>query len=444
MPRRLFCIIAFAATLMTGALGFAGAPSHNGCISVLDYDARGTVVGRRLINCKAEGNQPPVARSRQPGKAVRRERAAAVRPTRSPIEQRRDIEPGELIVADPPRRFLAAVRRDGYRLLEGQRLPALSMAVYRLRAPATITVDQAAATLRRRFPGLIIDANQRYETAAEISGKYSRARAAIGWPNSSAGCGKGIRVGMIDAAVDMSHPALVGRNIEYRSFHSPGRTPGPAEHGTAIAALFAGKPGKRGWGGLLPEVEIMAANMFEVNGRGKVVGNAMGLFKAMNWIISKQVHVLNLSIAGSDNKVARLVFDKAKTAGLVMVAAAGNWGRADRPAFPAAYEHVLAITAVGAEHDIYDYANSGGYIDFAAPGVRLWTAVPGGGRYQSGTSFATPFVSILTAVEVFRGASPRAATIREILRQNVLDLGAPGRDDVFGWGLINKRPACDT
>ena len=222
MPRRLFYIIAFAATLMTGALGFAGAPSHNGCISVLDYDARGTVIGRRLINCKAEGNQSPVARSRQPGKAVRRERAAAVRPTRSPIEQRRDIEPGELIVADPPRRFLAAVRRDGYRLLEGQRLPAMSMAVYRLRAPATITVDQAAATLRRRFPGLIIDANQRYETAAEISGKYSRARAAIGWPNSSAGCGKGIRVGMIDAAVDMSHPALVGRNIEYRSFHSPG------------------------------------------------------------------------------------------------------------------------------------------------------------------------------------------------------------------------------
>jgi len=442
MPRRSFCFLAFAATLMTGTLGYAGSSSPNGCISVLDYDARGTVIGRRLINCDSRGSQQPGVRSPRPAEAGSRDRSAGIRAAR-PQTERPDIEPGELVVADPPRRFLAAVRRDGYRLLEGQRLPALSMAVYRLRTPASITVDQAAARLRRHYPGLVVDANQRYETAARVSRNGSRARAAIGWPPPSERCGKGIRVGMIDAAVDLTHPALVGRDIEYRSFHGAGRTPGPAEHGTAIAALIAGNPADRGWGGLLPNVEIKAANMFEKNSRGKVVGNAMGLFKAMNWILSKRVHVLNLSIAGSDNKVARLVFDKANTAGLVMVAAAGNWGRADRPAFPAAYSHVLAITAVGSGHDIYDYANSGGYIDFAAPGVRLWTAVPGGGRYQSGTSFAAPYVSVLTAVEVFRGAKPTAVDIRKILRQNVLDLGAPGRDDVFGWGLINKRPACD-
>jgi len=443
MPRRFFCFVVFAAMVMTGNLGFAGNTAPSGCISVLDYDARGTVIGRRLINCDGRGKDRSVAPSQRPAKAGSRDRSAAMRPAR-PHTERADIEPGELVVANPPRRFLAGVRRDGYRLIEGQRLPALSMAVYRLRTPPAITVDQAAARLRRQYPGLVIDANQRYETAAKISRSRnsSRARAAIGWPPPGERCGKGIRVGMIDAAVDLSHPALVGRNIEYRSFHGPGRVPGPAEHGTAIAALIAGNPADRGWGGLLPNVEIKAANMFEKNGSGKVVGNAMGLFKAMNWILSERVHVLNLSIAGSDNKVARMVFDKANTAGLVMVAAAGNWGRSDRPAFPAAYSHVLAITAVGSGHTIYDYANSGGYIDFAAPGVRLWTAVPGGGRYQSGTSFAAPFVSVLTAVEVFHGAKPNAVDIRRILRQNVLDLGEPGRDDVFGWGFVNKRPAC--
>ncbi len=200
--------------------------------------------------------------------------------------------------------------------------------------------------------------------------------------------------------------------------------------------------GQGGWGGLLPGVELKAANMFEVDEQGKTVGNGVGLLKALNWLARERVHALNLSIAGPDNKVLRLVFGKARRMGLVMVAAAGNWASADRPAYPAAYGDVVAVTAVNGERAIYRYANRGRYIDFAAPGVAIWTAVPGGGRFQSGTSFATPYITVLLALEVVRGTAPNPGVLRDVLRRHTIDLGQPGRDDVFGWGLIKMVRRC--
>jgi subtilisin family serine protease len=135
--------------------------------------------------------------------------------------------------------------------------------------------------------------------------------------------------------------------------------------------------------------------------------------------------------------------DRAREQDLVMIAAAGNWGRDDKPAFPAAYKQVVAVTAVGSYHDIYQRANRGDYIDFAAPGVRMLTAAPGGGTaYQSGTSFATPFLTALIALEVANGAGRDPLRLKGIFTKATEDLGSPGKDKVFGYGFIEKQPHC--
>jgi subtilisin family serine protease len=134
--------------------------------------------------------------------------------------------------------------------------------------------------------------------------------------------------------------------------------------------------------------------------------------------------------------------ERARWRGLIMVAAAGNNGSTAEPAYPAAYPDVIAVTAIDAEKHVYKYANRGGYIDFAAPGVRIWTASPGGGRYQSGTSFASPYVSVLSALAVAEGQRPQPDDIRALLLQDVIDLGAPGRDSTFGWGLVGTEARC--
>ena len=162
----------------------------------------------------------------------------------------------------------------------------------------------------------------------------------------------------------------------------------------------------------------------------------------MSWLAKSRVHAINLSVAGADNKVLRRAFAAARKMGLVLIAAAGNWGRSDRPAYPAAYKHVVAVTAVGKGNVIYRKANRGSYIDFAAPGVRIYTAVPGGGKTMIGTSFASPYIAALMALDIHRGASKRVATLRKRLQGGAKDLGSPGKGKVFGYGYVGLQPKC--
>jgi subtilisin family serine protease len=365
-----------------------------------------------------------------------------------------------VVVVDPPKDFSSTVGSLGFAITETVSLGDLGIKVVRLRVPSGQTVRSARRLLLGRYPGLVVDANHQFDPSAErrrrvgsgsaadqlkkrrSSATNSRARAAIGWKNVPTTCGRGVRLGMIDSGVDLKHAALVGQNIEFKSFHNRKRRQGPSAHGTSIAAILVGKIGIKGLGGLLPGAELKAANMFEFNKTGKKVGNVIALLKSLNWMAQQKVHVINLSIAGTNNRAVNKAFKVARKKGLVMVAAAGNWGRSDKPAYPAAYSEVLAVTAVGPYRGIYKKANTGDYIEFAAPGVRLWTAVPGGGKYQSGTSFASPYVTALLGLEIAKGAKKNPATLRNILRGSVADLGTAGRDKTYGWGFVEKQPNC--
>ncbi len=373
-------------------------------------------------------------------------------------------EDGELVVVDPPSNFNDVALSLGFVVLERVPLGSLGMVVVRLGVPPGTAVPSARRRLLGRFPGLLVDANHQFDESGgtlladlyhfSIIGTAqaaqdqrrnavsSLARAAIGWQDIPETCGRGVRLGMIDSSIDLGHPALVGRNIEFQSFHNPKRRPGPATHGTAVAALLVGNPAGKGFGGLLPGAELKAANMFERDATGKKVGNVIALLKGLNWLIGSGVHAINLSIAGSDNRAVKKAFEIAQRKGMIMVAAAGNWGTDDRPAYPAAYGNVLAVTAIDPYQRIYRNANRGSYIEFAAPGVNMWTAVPGGGKYQSGTSFAAPYITALLGLEVAHGASRNPDALRNVLREGIADLGNPGRDNVFGWGYIRKQPNC--
>jgi len=352
-------------------------------------------------------------------------------------------EPGEVLVANPPPNFESIVFSQGFRLGDMLQLRSLDLKVLRLLTPSNVSVASAIQRLRRQFPRTISDANTLYELSLGQGHPESYARMLIGWPGVPKNCGAGVHLGMIDAGVETAHPALAGTDMSYRSFHQHGRQPGPANHGTAVAAMMVGKPQPgKGWGGLLPGARLSAANIFQFGANRKVTASARGLLEAIDWMAEQKVDVVNMSIAGSNNKVVRKVVEKARAKGLVLVAAAGNWGTANRPAYPAAYSDVIAVTAIDANRHIYEFANTGQYIDFSAPGVRVWTAIPGGGQYQSGTSFASPYVSVLTGLAVSRGHPRDPEAVRQTLRVRVVDLGPAGRDDVFGWGLVDMQPQC--
>jgi len=349
------------------------------------------------------------------------------------------FEPGEIIISDPPEGFERRARQLGFTVIEKVSLRTLSVSVYRLRVPGSMRVPVAVNRLRRQFPGLTVDANHRFNPSAGERTPALLARSVMGWGKTSVQCGRGVRLGAIDGAVDIKHPALAGRNLEYRSFSSKKRRPGAIEHGTAIAAMMIGK---QPWGGLLPAAVLKHANIFEINEQGRVTANVIGLLRAVDWVASKKVHVINLSVAGSANTVLDKALGKAHRKGFILVAAAGNGGPKAKPAYPAAYDYVIAVTAVDFNQKLYQFANRGSYVEFAAPGVDIWTAVPGGGRLQSGTSFAAPYVSVLIGLNAAKGGAKTSATARKGLMPRMLDLGPPGRDNLFGWGLVRQARDC--
>lgn len=366
-------------------------------------------------------------------------------------------EPGELLVANAPSGFKAAAMALGLTAIRSTRLKGLGMTLARLKQSRTGASEPSIFTLRRRlqrrFPSMLVDVNQHYDLAAAPASNRRRtvpkwkgkswARWAMGWKNVPERCGANLSLGVIDTSVDSTHPALLGRNIRFRSFHRKERKLSAPQHGTAIAAMLVGNASIDGWGGLVPGAKLFAANVFEVTRSGRTVSSLEAFMKAMDWMIIHRVQVVNLSIAGSASQMMDAAVQKAIDANMVLVAAAGNFGRSARPAYPAAYRNVLAVTAVDTNLRSYNHANRGAYIDFAMPGVAAWTAVPGGGAYQSGTSFAAPFITALAGMELAATNNfPSLAILTKRLSANSKDLGAKGRDNTYGWGFVEYKPTC--
>ncbi|MHA1598656.1 MAG: S8 family serine peptidase [Alphaproteobacteria bacterium] len=348
---------------------------------------------------------------------------------------------GELIVVNPSRNFEASVKSLGFSVIEKTSYTSLRLSVFRLRTPSKYTVAQAKALLSRKFSRLNINADHLYDITGVPDAQPSIQLAALSAPRNA--CGVGVRIGMIDGAINLKHPTLSGQRITYRKFVSKGTKSGPVGHGTAIAGMFIGKQSKQGLGGLLPMAEISAANVQEAGPSSKVVARASNILRAIDWLISEKVHVINFNIAGADNQALRAAIDRAKSRNIIMVAAVGNWGSRTEAAFPAAYSPVIGVTSVNNKERIYSRANRGPYVDFAAKGVRVWVAAPRrGGLYVTGTSYATPMISSLIGLKAAQGKNIGANAIRSYLAKQAIDLGAKGKDKVYGWGLIDPASVC--
>ena len=333
----------------------------------------------------------------------------------------------------------------GYAVRSLQELPALGFSLLRLGVPGGQDVPAALDALRQAFPTILFDANTLYEPDAAAAGSAAPrhyAKALIGWPEDGPGCPATADIGLIDTAVDIHHESLGGRDVTARSFIAGGVPPAPPDHGTAVAAIMVGAP-QSASSGLLPAARLYAAAIFSLRQDGRVVGTTDAIARSVDWLGQQGVRVVNLSLSGPGNQVMRLTMERAHESGMILVAAAGNEGPNAAPVFPAGYPAVLAVTAVDASLHPYQDANQGDYIDLAAPGVDVWSARGGqGGRYNSGTSFAAPFVSATAALALFETPDASPEAIRRSLREAARDLGAPGPDSTFGWGLLQPPGDC--
>jgi subtilisin family serine protease len=127
---------------------------------------------------------------------------------------------------------------------------------------------------------------------------------------------------------------------------------------------------------------------------------------------------------------------------VILIAAAGNAGPKSPPLYPGADSNVIAVTATDERDAVFPDANRGSYVALAAPGVNILEPAPSGGyQITTGTSVAAAHVSGVAALLLERSPKLDAARLRDILQSTARDLGPKGRDDDFGWGLVDPYRA---
>ncbi len=239
-------------------------------------------------------------------------------------------------------------------------------------------------------------------------------------------CKVPVRIGMIDTNIAQNHQALKHLVIEQQSF-LPQALQTTQVHGTSVASLLADN--------MLTGSHLYNASVFYTRNSVSQGATLLSLIDGLNYLVAQHVDAINMSLAGPENPVLAKVIEKISEQGVQIIAAVGNEGPASPPLFPAAYPSTIAVTAVDSNHAIYRWANQGNYVDFAASGVSVEVAHPDGTtRRESGTSMATPFVSARYAC-LFRASSNQAQAL-VTLRDQAIDAGAPGRDPVFGVGIL--------
>lgn len=322
----------------------------------------------------------------------------------------------------------------GFRILSERKSPLLgNRVVARLRTPSGQTADAALQRIRSILPEVTFDYAHLYRPSGEGAAPVRYAAAMIGAPADQPGsCSASSRVGLIDSGVG-SHATLASAKVVRKNFVDRNAATNVA-HGTAIASILVGDlPGS---GPLLSGAQLYSANVFAQDGAG-LRADPTAIIEALDWMAQNRVPVVNLSLMGPENALLTEAVQAATRRGLVLVAAAGNDGPNGAPAYPAAYAEVIAVSAVDSRGRPYARNNRGNYIYVAAPGVDVWGADARGGlAFWTGTSFAAPFVTASIARDLAQGRVTNINDGRKRLASTARDMGAPGRDPIYGYGLL--------
>ncbi len=294
----------------------------------------------------------------------------------------------------------------GVSLIETRTLDGLDLQVLLLRADADLLLRLRALDPEGRY-----DFQHLYFASGAIGPAATAQEPGSGSPPQPQR-----RIGLIDSGIATDHAVLQAARIETAGCPAAH----PAAHGTAVASLLVGSRGA------LPGARLLAFDAYCDAADG---GSALRVAEGLAWLARQEAGVVNISLVGPPNALLQRAVAAAQRRGLLLVAAVGNDGPAAPPLYPAAWPGVVAVTGVDPRRRVLAEAGRGPHVLFAAPGSALWGADVAGGTVElRGTSFAAPLVAALLARD------PEL----EHLRATAIDLGPPGRDEIYGWGLVGE------
>ncbi|MCK7595160.1 S8 family serine peptidase [Pseudomarimonas salicorniae] len=269
---------------------------------------------------------------------------------------------------------------------------------------------------------------------------------------SSGATGSNVLICVIDSGINATHEDLVG-NI---SGGSPaGWDSDACGHGTHVAGTAAARNNTLGVVGVAHAASLYVVKIF--SGDAQSCGSAFSsnILSAAQQCASagsaqnKRV-VINLSLGGSgSSSIESSGFASLYNTGAnLIVAAAGNDGTSNL-SYPASYDSVISVGAVNSTKALAAFSQRNAQVELVAPGVGIQSTYPSAGGVNpangyamlSGTSMASPHVAGVAAAIWSRSPQRTAAEVRSALTSTAEDLGTPGRDPEFGFGLVRGLSA---
>lgn len=307
---------------------------------------------------------------------------------------------------------------------------------------------------------------------------------------TGARAGSDVIVAVADTGVFLSHPELTNQLVQGYDFISDidnagdgdGIDPNPDDpgdsaqlnnsswHGTHVAGTIAAQTNNdAGVAGVAWQAKIMPLRVLGTEGGSsfdiiQAVRYAAGLPNDSGTVPTQKADIINLSLGGpGSSQASQAAYTAARAEGVIIVAAAGN-ENTSQLGYPASYDGVISVSATGFDDLRAPYSNFGSTVDVAAPGGSQGVDLNNDGfgdgvlstlvddssgsreptfKFYQGTSMATPHVAGVLAL--MRAVHPTLSPddVDSLLVSGVIttDLGSPGRDDTFGYGLIDALKA---
>ncbi|SCL61337.1 S8 family serine peptidase [Micromonospora chersina] len=250
--------------------------------------------------------------------------------------------------------------------------------------------------------------------------------------------GAGVVVAVPDSGVD-SHPDLRKNLLSGVDVISGGVGNGQRDedgHGTGMAGLIAAHGHGAGEGalGIAPRAKIMPIYASPPHEDG----SSEALAESVEIAVSRHVGVISISAAGGADARLQRAIRTALQSDIIVVAGAGNTTRSSLVGYPASEPGVIAVGGVDRRGNHAAVSVSGPEIDVVAPAVDIYsTGLNGGYRVGTGTSDATAIVAGAAALIRSKYPDLPAQEVAHRLTATAIDKGPPGRDDEYGYGVID-------
>ena len=249
--------------------------------------------------------------------------------------------------------------------------------------------------------------------------------------------GSSIPIAILDTGIDPNHPDLKNKlTLGYNFYNNNADWSDVCGHGTKVAGTAAaitnnglGVSGVS-WNNPIIPIKITDTNCY---------GYYSSMINGIVYAADKGARVANISFqifnGAALSDAGRYMNDR----GGWVVAAAGNTGilenYSDNP-------YIISVGATGSNGAVTSFSSYGPFVDFAAPGSSIYTTNSGGiYGYASGTSFSSPIVAGVVGLVISNNPSMTSQQVYDAIKNSAVDKGTAGRDNYYGWGLVDAYGA---